>query len=131
MASGTGQTRWPCSEARRQASQVQTECHVVDQRALYKLLDKNTVDDQPYRATATTAFTYANRFVNSPEGRRLWLSLNVDDEATARSGSAPDASQGRRECFLHSELMAFLTYIKQIFRASVETDGHQSIVKEM
>lgn len=46
--------------------------------ALYNLLNKNFIDYQPYRATPTAAFTYANRFVNSLEGRRLWLALNVE-----------------------------------------------------
>ena len=46
--------------------------------ALYNLLNKNFVDYQAYRASTTAAFAYANRFVNSLEGRRLWLSLNVE-----------------------------------------------------
>ena len=43
--------------------------------AVYNLLNKDFVDYQPYRAPT---LTYANRYVNSLDGRRLWLSATVD-----------------------------------------------------
>ena len=43
--------------------------------AVYNLLNKDFIDYQPYRAPA---LTYANRYVNSMDGRRLWLSASVD-----------------------------------------------------
>jgi outer membrane receptor for ferrienterochelin and colicins len=46
--------------------------------AIYNLLNKDFVDYQPYRASPGAAVTYGNTFVNSQEGRRLWLSANVD-----------------------------------------------------
>lgn len=46
--------------------------------AIYNLLNKDFIDYRPYRASATAATTYSNTYVNSQEGRRLWLSANVD-----------------------------------------------------
>ena len=43
--------------------------------AVYNLLNKDFIDYQPYRAPK---LTYANRYVNSLDGRRLWLSATVD-----------------------------------------------------
>ncbi|MGK5073755.1 TonB-dependent receptor domain-containing protein [Janthinobacterium sp. ZB1P44] len=43
--------------------------------AVYNLLNKDFIDYQPYRAPA---LNYANRYVNSLDGRRLWLSATVD-----------------------------------------------------
>lgn len=46
--------------------------------AIYNLLGRDFVDYQPYRSSASAAPTYGNRFVNSQEGRRLWLAMNAD-----------------------------------------------------
>ena len=46
--------------------------------ALYNLLNKDFVDYRPYQASATAAPTYASVYVNNIEGRRLWVSVNVD-----------------------------------------------------
>lgn len=46
--------------------------------AVYNLLGRDFIDYQPYRSTAAASLTYGNRFVNSQEGRRLWLALNAD-----------------------------------------------------
>ncbi|MDY0020876.1 TonB-dependent receptor domain-containing protein [Arenimonas caeni] len=47
--------------------------------AIYNLADKDFVDYRPYVSNAGTgAVSYANTYVNSEDGRRLWLSLNVD-----------------------------------------------------
>ena len=46
--------------------------------ALYNLLNKNFIDYQGYRASAAPTITYSNTYVNAQEGRRLWLSVNVD-----------------------------------------------------
>lgn len=52
--------------------------HVSFNAAVYNLLNKDFVDYRPYRTSATAAPTYGNVYVNSLEGRRLWLSMNVD-----------------------------------------------------
>ena len=46
--------------------------------AVYNLLNKDFIDYQPYRAGSGPALTYANRYVNSMDGRRLWLSATMD-----------------------------------------------------
>ena len=46
--------------------------------AIYNLLNKDFLDYRSYRATPTANPTYSNTYVNSQEGRRLWLSANVD-----------------------------------------------------
>lgn len=46
--------------------------------AVYNLLNKDFVDYRPYRATATAQPTYSSVYVNNIDGRRLWLSMNVD-----------------------------------------------------
>ena len=46
--------------------------------AVYNLLNKDFIDYQPYRATSGPTLTYASRYVNNMDGRRLWLSANVD-----------------------------------------------------
>ena len=46
--------------------------------AVYNLLNKDFIDYQPYRASAAPTLTYASRYVNNMDGRRLWLSANVD-----------------------------------------------------
>ncbi|MCC6756345.1 MAG: TonB-dependent receptor [Arenimonas sp.] len=47
--------------------------------AVYNLLDRDFVDYRPYVSnTATGAVSYANTYVNSEDGRRLWLSLAMD-----------------------------------------------------
>ena len=46
--------------------------------AVYNLLNKDFIDYQPYRASSGPALTYASRYVNNMDGRRLWLSANVD-----------------------------------------------------
>jgi len=46
--------------------------------AVYNLLNKDFIDYQPYRTGSGPALTYANRYVNSLDGRRLWLSATVD-----------------------------------------------------
>jgi outer membrane receptor for ferrienterochelin and colicins len=46
--------------------------------AIYNLLNKDFIDYQPYAASPSSALMYANTFVNSQEGRRLWLSATVD-----------------------------------------------------
>ncbi|MDN2712387.1 TonB-dependent receptor [Janthinobacterium sp. SUN118] len=46
--------------------------------AVYNLLNKDFIDYQPYRASSAPTLTYANRYVNSLDGRRLWLSATVD-----------------------------------------------------
>jgi outer membrane receptor for ferrienterochelin and colicins len=46
--------------------------------AIYNLLDKDFIDYRPYRATPTGAPTYSSVYVNNLDGRRLWLSMNVD-----------------------------------------------------
>jgi len=46
--------------------------------AVYNLLSKDFIDYQPYRTGSGPALTYANRYVNSLDGRRLWLSATVD-----------------------------------------------------
>jgi len=45
---------------------------------VYNLLNKDFIDYQPYRGSSTPKLTYANRYVNSLDGRRLWLSATVD-----------------------------------------------------
>ena len=46
--------------------------------AVYNLLNKDFIDYQPYRSSPTAQLAYGNRYVNSQEGRRLWLSATVD-----------------------------------------------------
>jgi outer membrane receptor for ferrienterochelin and colicins len=46
--------------------------------AVYNLLNKDFIDYQPYRASAGAPLSYSNMFVNSQDGRRLWVSVNVD-----------------------------------------------------
>ncbi|MET0265598.1 MAG: TonB-dependent receptor [Duganella sp.] len=46
--------------------------------AIYNLLNKDFNDYHAYRATSTAAYSYGNRYTNTQEGRRLWLSANVD-----------------------------------------------------
>lgn len=46
--------------------------------AVYNLLNKDFVDYRPYRTTATAAPTYGSVYVNNMDGRRLWVSMNVD-----------------------------------------------------
>ena len=46
--------------------------------AIYNLLNKDFVDYRPYRTSATAAPTYSSVYVNNIDGRRLWLSMNVD-----------------------------------------------------
>ena len=46
--------------------------------AIYNLLNKNFIDYQAYSASATAPVNYGNRYVNSQEGRRLWVSANYD-----------------------------------------------------
>ncbi len=47
--------------------------------AVYNLLDRDFIDYQPYVSTvATGAISYSNVYVNNEDGRRLWMSLNVD-----------------------------------------------------
>ena len=46
--------------------------------AVYNLLNKDFLDYQPYRQGSGPALSYANRYVNSLDGRRLWLSATVD-----------------------------------------------------
>ncbi len=46
--------------------------------AVYNLLNKDFIDYQPYRGSSAPKLTYANRYVNSLDGRRLWLSATVD-----------------------------------------------------
>lgn len=43
---------------------------------LYNLFNKNFVDYTPY-TTSSGAISYANRYINNQEGRRLWLSANI------------------------------------------------------
>ena len=56
-------------------SSYQLNKRVTLNAAVYNLLNKDFIDYQPYRAPA---LTYANRYVNSMDGRRLWLSASVD-----------------------------------------------------
>ncbi|GAA5236016.1 TonB-dependent receptor [Verticiella sediminum] len=44
--------------------------------AIYNLFNKNFVDYAPYTA-ANGSTSYTNRYVNNLEGRRLWLSANI------------------------------------------------------
>ncbi|GAA6119896.1 TonB-dependent receptor [Acidovorax sp. FG27] len=47
--------------------------------AIYNLFNKDFIDYQPYRvAGQTPPVAYANRYVNSQEGRRLWISANYE-----------------------------------------------------
>lgn len=47
--------------------------------AIYNLLDEDFIDYRPYVSNlATGAIAYSNLYVNSDEGRRLWLSVNFD-----------------------------------------------------
>ena len=46
--------------------------------AVYNLLNKDFVDYRPYRTTAAAAPTYSSVYVNNSDGRRLWLSMNID-----------------------------------------------------
>ncbi|MFC0251269.1 TonB-dependent receptor domain-containing protein [Massilia consociata] len=46
--------------------------------AIYNLLNKDFIDYRPYRAAASGPLTYSSVYVNNGEGRRLWLSVNVD-----------------------------------------------------
>lgn len=46
--------------------------------AIYNLLDRDFVDYQPYVSSAQGAVSYANTYINSDDGRRLWLSVNLD-----------------------------------------------------
>lgn len=45
--------------------------------AVYNLFNKDFVDYESYR-NATGALVYANRYTNNLEGRRLWLSANIE-----------------------------------------------------
>ncbi|MNM19139.1 Colicin I receptor precursor [compost metagenome] len=46
--------------------------------AVYNLLNKDFIDYQAYRPGSGPALNYANRYVNSMDGRRLWLSATMD-----------------------------------------------------
>ena len=47
--------------------------------AIYNLADKDFVDYRSYISNATTnAVSYSNVYVNNEDGRRLWVSLNVE-----------------------------------------------------
>ncbi|MGF6272499.1 outer membrane receptor for ferrienterochelin and colicins [Massilia sp. UYP11] len=46
--------------------------------AIYNLLNKDFVDYRPYQSTPTAAPTYGSVYVNNMDGRRLWVSMNVD-----------------------------------------------------
>lgn len=47
--------------------------------AVYNLADRDFIDYRPYVSNAGTgAVSYANTYVNNEDGRRLWLSLDVD-----------------------------------------------------
>lgn len=46
--------------------------------AIYNLLDKDFVDYRPYQSSPTAAPTYGSVYVNNMDGRRLWVSMNVD-----------------------------------------------------
>ena len=47
--------------------------------AVYNLLDRDFVDYRSYVSNTTTgAVSYSNVYVNNEDGRRLWLSLNMD-----------------------------------------------------
>ena len=59
-------------------SSYQLNQRVTLNAAVYNLLNKDFIDYQPYRAGSGPALTYANRYVNSLDGRRLWLSATVD-----------------------------------------------------
>ena len=49
------------------------------EQAIYNLADRDFVDYRPYVSNLNTgAVAYANTYVNNEDGRRLWLSLNVD-----------------------------------------------------
>nr|WP_314633628.1 TonB-dependent receptor [uncultured Janthinobacterium sp.] len=59
-------------------SSYQLNKRVTLNAAVYNLLNKDFIDYQPYRAGSGPTLTYANRYVNSLDGRRLWLSATVD-----------------------------------------------------
>ncbi|PLY43321.1 TonB-dependent receptor [Janthinobacterium sp. ROICE36] len=59
-------------------SSYQLNQRVTLTAAVYNLLNKDFIDYQPYRQGSGPALTYANRYVNSLDGRRLWLSATVD-----------------------------------------------------
>ena len=46
--------------------------------ALYNLLNKDFVDYRPYQSAPGAAPTYGSVYVNNIDGRRLWVSMNVD-----------------------------------------------------
>ena len=46
--------------------------------AVYNLLNKDFIDYRPYRETPTATPVYTSVYVNNMDGRRLWLSMNVD-----------------------------------------------------
>lgn len=46
--------------------------------AVYNLLNKDFIDYRSYQASATAAPTWTSVYVNNMDGRRLWLSMNVD-----------------------------------------------------
>ena len=46
--------------------------------AVYNLLNKDFVDYRPYQSSPTAAPTYSSVYVNNMDGRRLWVSMNVD-----------------------------------------------------
>ena len=46
--------------------------------AVYNLLNKDFIDYQAYRPGSGPNLNYANRYVNSLDGRRLWLSATMD-----------------------------------------------------
>ena len=59
-------------------SSYQLNQRVTLNAAVYNLLNKDFIDYQPYRQGSGPALSYANRYVNSLDGRRLWLSATVD-----------------------------------------------------
>ena len=47
--------------------------------AVYNLADRDFIDYRPYVSNAASGdIAYANTYVNNEDGRRLWVSLNVD-----------------------------------------------------
>ena len=46
--------------------------------AIYNLLNKDFVDYRPDQSSPTAAPTYSSVYVNNMDGRRLWVSMNVD-----------------------------------------------------
>lgn len=46
--------------------------------AVYNLLNKDFIDYRSYQASATAAPVWTSVYVNNMDGRRLWVSMNVD-----------------------------------------------------